>query len=346
MAEVEPQSYVTLESQPQTSALTSRLKNITERTGGALAVLIPGSLFAWKCGKPGLLFIVFLLQWAMYYETTKVIEDHYRIKSVDRPLKRQLIQKWWWFITIVLASSFKALIVTANPETYPGAYTAAWMQQISPSAIDLVAYAMTAIGLIKSVMGMAFISQAGPEVFRRHLAKMASCHFALLYLIGQSTFWILTIQQFGISWIVYPSLLVIVNDTMAYIFGCLFGKNKLLPTLSPKKTAEGFLGALVSTMAVSVPLLKYVVFLKSGNTVGQKGIVRHALVLATFCSLVAPFGGFLASAVKRAYNTKDFGTLIPGHGGVLDRFDCHLVSAPFVYLYLRQFVGTQPHAPV
>lgn len=52
-----------------------------------------------------------------------------------------------------------------------------------------------------------------------------------------------------------------------------------------------------------------------------------------------PHSGFLASAVKRAFYTKDFGTLIPGHGGVLDRFDCHVVTAPFVYLYLRQFLG-------
>jgi len=57
------------------------------------------------------------------------------------------------------------------------------------------------------------------------------------------------------------------------------------------------------------------------------------------CSTFSPFPGFLASAVKRAFYTKDFGTLIPGHGGVLDRFDCHVVTAPFVYLYLRQFLG-------
>jgi phosphatidate cytidylyltransferase len=320
-------------------AVSSRLKNISERTGGALAILIPGTLFAWKCGKPGVLALVFLVQWGMYYETTKIVEDHYRISSsnVERPLKRQWIQKWWWFATIVMATSLRALVITADPLTSPQAYSAAWMRRISPSTVDLVAYGMTAIGLMKSVMGMALMRQAGPGIFRKHLAKMATCHFALLYLIGQSSFWILTIQEFGLSWVVYPTLLVIVNDTMAYICGCLIGRTKILPRLSPKKTVEGFLGAAVSTVAVSVPLLKYVIR-KSGQAV-VPGLVKHALILSTFCSIVAPFGGFLASAVKRAFNTKDFGSLIPGHGGVVDRFDCHLVTAPFVYLYLRQFWG-------
>eukprot|EP00957_Ditylum_brightwellii_P174403 13279263-Ditylum_brightwellii.AAC.1 len=65
---------------------------------------------------------------------------------------------------------------------------------------------------------------------------------------------------------------------------------------------------------------------------------QHAVAMAVFTSIVAPFGGFLASAVKRAHGAKDFGTLIPGHGGVVDRFDCQIVTAPFVYLYLQQFL--------
>mmetsp|Transcript_768 Transcript_768/g.1404 ORF Transcript_768/g.1404 Transcript_768/m.1404 type:complete len:99 (+) Transcript_768:120-416(+) len=61
------------------------------------------------------------------------------------------------------------------------------------------------------------------------------------------------------------------------------------------------------------------------------------LVLAVFASLVGPFGGFLASIIKRAYHRKDFGNLLPGHGGFVDRLDCQLVLAPFVYLYLHLY---------
>lgn len=142
--------------------------------------------------------------------------------------------------------------------------------------------------------------------------------------------------DYGLPWVLYPALLVIVNDTMAYVFGLTMGRKKLLPRLSPKKTVEGFTGALVSTVGVSVPLLRLVL----GNSIAEgeeKLYVRLALTLGVFISLVSPFGGFLASAVKRAHGAKDFGTLIPGHGGVVDRFDCQIVTAPFVYLLLKFF---------
>ena len=144
--------------------------------------------------------------------------------------------------------------------------------------------------------------------------------------------------DYGLPWVLYPALLVIVNDTMAYVFGLTMGRNKLLPRLSPKKTVEGFAGALVSTVGVSVPLLRLVLG-KSIAEGDEKLYVRLALTLSVFISLVSPFGGFLASAVKRAHGAKDFGTLIPGHGGVVDRFDCQIVIAPFVYLVLKLYVG-------
>ncbi len=148
------------------------------------------------------------------------------------------------------------------------------------------------------------------------------------------------------GWVLFPAFLVIVNDTMAYVFGVLMGNHKLLPRLSPKKTVEGFIGAGFSTVAVAFPLLK--LFVKH-NEEGSKflsvmgldngNMLKHALALGFYTSLVAPFGGFLASAVKRAHGAKDFGALIPGHGGVVDRFDCQVVTAPFVYLYLKCFLG-------
>lgn len=134
-----------------------------------------------------------------------------------------------------------------------------------------------------------------------------------------SSYWISTLEEFGMKWVVLPLVLVIVNDTMAYFFGIAFGKHPLLPVISPKKTWEGFLGATLSTIAVSYDMFP---------------TKRDGLILATFASLVGPFGGFLASVIKRAYNQKDFGALFPGHGGLVDRLDCQLIMAPIVYLYL------------
>ena len=116
---------------------------------------------------------------------------------------------------------------------------------------------------------------------------------------------------------------------MAYVFGMLMGKHALLPTISPKKTWEGFLGATACTMAVSQPLLNYM---------AKDTSIHNALAVGTFISLVSPFGGFLASVVKRAHEKKDFATYIPGHGGVVDRLDCQVMTAPFIYFYLRHFM--------
>ena len=147
---------------------------------------------------------------------------------------------------------------------------------------------------------------------------------------------------------------------MAYVLGALFGRYKLLPRLSPNKTIEGFVGAALSTICVSVPLLQmFVRYIEnhtfSSTSKGDKfwvvlrgqekesclmrtnSIRQHAIAMALYISLVSPFGGFLASAVKRAHGAKDFGTLIPGHGGLVDRFDCQVVTAPFVFLYLQWY---------
>ena len=114
---------------------------------------------------------------------------------------------------------------------------------------------------------------------------------------------------------------------MAYVCGKAVGKTPLLPNLSPNKTLEGFIGAAFFTI-VSSPFLWNAIVSNSGES--------KPMVLALFASFVAPFGGFLASAVKRSFGKKDYGSLIPGHGGVMDRLDCHLIMAPFTYLYLSK----------
>lgn len=231
---------------------------------------------------------------------------------------------------------------------------------LSLDQIDFITFGMTALSLVGAVIQLAMVSSSNAdEVYRNYLGKVSFCHFALvrflplflasasvlyrwtshphnnqqLFLVGQSSFWIRTVQEYGIAWVLFPAFLVVVNDTMAYVFGVLLGKHKLLPRLSPKKTVEGFVGAGISTLAVAVPLLKSMV-----GKDGTSGLVGHGLILALYVSLVSPFGGFLASAVKRAHGAKDFGALIPGHGGVVDRFDCQVVTAPFVYLYLKNFL--------
>ncbi|MCX6281994.1 MAG: CDP-archaeol synthase [Bacteroidetes bacterium] len=112
-------------------------------------------------------------------------------------------------------------------------------------------------------------------------------------------------------------------DTAAYLFGKQFGKHKLFERISPKKTWEGTIaGALVTTLTSL--LLSYMV----------PGIsLTDWLVLALLVVIFGSFGDLAESLLKRSLNIKDSGTILPGHGGILDRFDTFFISAPFVFLY-------------
>eukprot|EP00301_Raphidiophrys_heterophryoidea_P026656 c9255_g1_i1.p1 GENE.c9255_g1_i1~~c9255_g1_i1.p1 ORF type:complete len:154 (-),score=34.34 c9255_g1_i1:158-619(-) len=78
------------------------------------------------------------------------------------------------------------------------------------------------------------------------------------------------------------------------------------------------------------------------TSVVMRPVQLHAMVLALFASLLGPFGGFFASGIKRVLKKKDFGDIIPGHGGVTDRFDCQILMAAFVFFYHRAFLYTRP----
>lgn len=78
---------------------------------------------------------------------------------------------------------------------------------------------------------------------------------------------------------------------------------------------------------------------KLPQTITVYPFVLHSLALSTFSSLIAPFGGFFASGFKRAFKIKDFGDIIPGHGGIMDRFDCQFLMATFVNVYISSFIS-------
>jgi phosphatidate cytidylyltransferase len=83
-----------------------------------------------------------------------------------------------------------------------------------------------------------------------------------------------------------------------------------------------------------------------GSTIDIESIQFHILAMATFASLVAPFGGFFASGLKRTFKIKDFGDLVPGHGGMTDRMDCQFIMGFFAYLYYQSFIAVHSIASV
>lgn len=114
------------------------------------------------------------------------------------------------------------------------------------------------------------------------------------------------------------------NDTMAYIIGLLIGKHKFFERISPKKTWEGSIGGLVFGLAMA-----YVAFLFYGEY-----SLFHWLMIALIIIIFGALGDLAESSFKRSLKVKDSGSILPGHGGILDRFDSVLFSVPFVFLYL------------
>lgn len=115
-----------------------------------------------------------------------------------------------------------------------------------------------------------------------------------------------------------------VTDTFAYFTGFFFGKHKLIPAVSPKKTVEGAVGGTIFAMIGYI-----VVGMICGYSI--KNIVILAIV-GLFASIVSQLGDLSASLIKRHYGIKDYGKLFPGHGGVLDRFDSILAVSAFLYV--------------
>lgn len=120
-------------------------------------------------------------------------------------------------------------------------------------------------------------------------------------------------------------VLIWVNDSAAYVVGSLFGKHKLIERISPKKTIEGFVGGIAFTIIAGLIFAK----LSPNHDYFYWGI--FALLVSAFGTI----GDLFESLIKRTYNVKDSGKIIPGHGGMLDRIDSILLATPVVYIYLQ-----------
>ncbi|HKM22836.1 MAG TPA: phosphatidate cytidylyltransferase [Lachnospiraceae bacterium] len=128
-----------------------------------------------------------------------------------------------------------------------------------------------------------------------------------------------------IVWLIFISSWM--NDTCAYCVGVLIGKHKLAPKLSPHKSVEGSIGGVVGAAIVAGLFAFFLV----EKVMQEQAIVPVFVLIGAVGAIVAQIGDLAASAIKRNYEIKDYGKIIPGHGGILDRFDSVIFTAPMIY---------------
>lgn len=164
---------------------------------------------------------------------------------------------------------------------------------------------------------------------KNDILDIAMTFVGIFYVAIFLDFIVLTLNDFEFGYI-YVWLIFIISfatDTFAYFTGYLFGKHKLIPKVSPKKTVEGSVGGILGSTLCSI-LFAYMF----------KLAILPIAIIGSLGSIVAQFGDLFASSIKRYVGIKDYGKLIPGHGGILDRFDSVILVAPFVYYAIMFFI--------
>ena len=375
-----------------TKAAELKREKLITRTVWGLIMFVYLNLILWG-GHAWIIMNVFLAQMEIFREMVNVRYDNRR---EDPPFFRSL--QWAWFFVAVVYFYGEVVIKVMAINSADGSLDGRTEQDYEFLHMRLV-FLSYSIVFVMTVLSMK------KKMYRYQMNQLAWTLLTLVMVVAQLQSVILNVFA-GIFWFVIPTMLVIINDTMAYFCGRSLGRQLVdhekhpFLKLSPNKTWEGFVGGGLCTIVVAffLPLLfvdspwfvcppnelslmglqplnctfsaeflpqTYKVPVGGPFTAipeligmpqamhvyspedlaawrGSLGIAfrlipewetsfscypvqLYCILLGAFASLVAPFGGFFASAIKRAYDAKDFDTFIPGHGGLMDRLDCQFI---------------------
>lgn len=210
---------------------------------------------------------------------------------------------------------------------------------------------LTVVGFVSALLLLASIIFGGVSLevatlasICVYLAVMVKLHTIVTYKdVGAHallTFFITTFfgtmiriyRDFGVYAVILVFVCAWTTDTGAYFTGKAFGKHKLIPKVSPKKTVEGSIGGVI-TAALCCVLYLFILNRLGITHMDDLGYIS-IVILGICASLFSQLGDLVASSVKRDCNAKDFGNLLPGHGGILDRFDSVIYITPVIYYFL------------
>jgi phosphatidate cytidylyltransferase len=186
--------------------------------------------------------------------------------------------------------------------------------------LDSLSYAKSELFLLGLLL---FLTYTVITKNRFTFEDVAFSILSVLY-VGLGFFFFIETREASLTYVFYSLFMIWATDSGAYFIGRAFGKHKLWPEISPNKTTEGFFGGVLSALIVAVLF----------SVFADMEVSAILLIAATaFLSVFGQIGDLVESAMKRHYNVKDSGNILPGHGGMLDRFDSLLFVWPLIHLF-------------
>ena len=194
------------------------------------------------------------------------------------------------------------------------------------------------------------------------VSDVGRIYTAIIY-VGVCVGALTVLRYLGVRFVIYLFSITVATDTFALVFGMAFGKHKMAPTISPKKTWEGAIGGSVVASIVGFSIIFFYPYISAPFHFGERidffqgvfnyenftvvGKIFFALVLSTSISICSQIGDLVASKLKRNYGIKDYSQVFPGHGGVLDRFDsAFFASAIFILFIICEMKLYAPIFPI
>ncbi len=228
-------------------------------------------------------------------------------------------------VTFVSLREFAAMAQRAAPSastlTTAGGMTIAAAMWLDPTGAKVSA------GIVICLIATLMVTLATAEDMEKSVARAGQILLGSFYggVLLPHLIWLRALPM-GPKWVMFVIACAMASDVGGYFGGRAFGRNKLWPAVSPNKTIEGGVSSVFGSLLVGWIFNSYFLHLIPGSGI-------ELLLAATAISLLAQLGDLLESMLKRAYDVKDSGWILPGHGGVLDRTDSLVLPIVFIYYY-------------
>ncbi len=273
-------------------------------------------IILWLCYQGGVWLFGLVLLLAMIAATEFLLNEGHRPNAVT----------FWIGLLFILVS-----MLSNSRGLFLGTFLGNWA--IAITTVDSFVSLFVILFIITG-MGFAIGQKPPAELFASHARLMwgllyLGLLYPYVYAVGESAEYLTSGSSLGGDWLLFLFGVLWVGDTAAMGIGSWLGRHKLAPGVSPNKTVEGFIGGLIGAVLVGILMTFWRL---------SAIPITDLVAVALGCSLCGQLGDLVESMWKRSLGIKDSSALIPGHGGMLDRFDSLLFAAPFMYFYMVVFL--------